>query len=252
MAVNRALARSIRQSPAIRSIASRLAYWYISLVTRTTRWDWRGKEPAFRHLDAHPEGLIAAIWHGRLFMSATFAPLEKRQTIAMISSNYDGQLITDIVAHFRVPAIRGSSYDRIKRRAKGGARVYEAARDWLDKGAVVAISPDGPRGPRMRAQPGMARLAIETGCGIIPVAFSSRWGRYFNSWDRFLVPFPFAKGAIIYGDVLMPPKDPTPGEERAYHLAVERALTEVTNLADDLCGRRRIEPGPAIEVEDAE
>ena len=243
MALGDALARRIKRSPVGRALAARLAFAYIRLVTRTTRWDVRGRDRFHGALDADGRGAIAVMWHGRLFMAGTYAPVRRRKVIAMISRNRDGDLIAGIVRRFGVVSVRGSTHDRAKRRGKGGARAYDgAARGLLEDGAVVAITPDGPRGPRMRAQAGTAQLAIETGRPVIPIAFSVRRGAVLKSWDRFLLPWPFNRGAIIFGEWLAPPKDPSPEARRAFHTAVETALTEATNLADDLCGRNRIAP----------
>ncbi|MEM9100526.1 MAG: lysophospholipid acyltransferase family protein [Pseudomonadota bacterium] len=249
MALGVSIARWFRHSAKGRAISSWLAAQYIGLVARTTRWETHGWEQIDALIDQEERGIIAAIWHGRLFMSATYAPIERRKSIAVVSNNSDGQLICDIVAHWGIVAVRGSTYDKQKRRDKGGAKVYEfARRGLLDDKAAVAITPDGPRGPRMRAQPGTAHLAIDTHCCIVPIAFSVRRGKLLRNWDRFLVPSPFNRGAIVYGDPIRPPVDPTPEEERAFHFAVETALTDVTNRADDLCGRDRVPPGAPIET----
>lgn len=243
------IARWLRQSPSGRAIASRLGAGYIRLVTRTTRWQVHGKEAFDAFLSAEPGGVIATIWHGRLFMSPTYAPVDRRKVIAMISNNHDGELIADIVGHFGVYAVRGSTYDRAKSRYKGGIEAYQGALEGLvQERALVAITPDGPRGPRMRAQTGAAQLAMAASCPVIPVAFSVRKGKILKNWDRFLVPRPFGSGAIIYGEVLRPPAADAPGALAAFRQAVEDALTEATNRADALCGRAPVEPGPPIEM----
>ncbi|MEM9043199.1 MAG: lysophospholipid acyltransferase family protein [Pseudomonadota bacterium] len=248
MALGVSIAQWLRQSPVGRAIASLTAANYIRLVTWTTRWDVHGWDRIDAFIDAEDRGIIAAFWHGRLFMAATYAPVERRKSIAVISNNSDGQLICDIVAYWGVVSVRGSTYDRQKQRGKGGAKAYRFARRGLEEDkAVLGITPDGPRGPRMRAQVGTAQLAIDTQCSIIPVAFSVKRGTFLRNWDRFLVPSPFNRGAIVYGVPMRPPVDPTPEEERIFHFEVEGALNEVTNRADDLCGRDRIQPGPPIE-----
>ncbi|MEL6476225.1 MAG: lysophospholipid acyltransferase family protein [Pseudomonadota bacterium] len=241
MAGGGGIARWLRASPTGRALASRLCAAYIRLVTRTTRWHVEGKD-AFDAMEAaEKNGIVAAIWHGRLFMSPTYAPVDRRRTIAMISNNHDGELIAAIVRRFDVDAVRGSTYDRAKRRDKGGIDAYHGALDGLQQGALVAITPDGPRGPRMRAQTGAAQLSLETGAPVIPVAFSVRWGRVLRSWDRFLLPLPFGRGAIVYGEVLRPE-----GPVEAFRARLEQVLTETTNRADSLCRRPAVPPGPPL------
>lgn len=235
--------RWLRSARTGRWVGARLGAGYIRLVTVTTRWDVVGRG----HLDAllaRGGGFIPSIWHGRLFMSPTFAP-PGRHTVAMISQNRDGALIAAIVARFDVAAVRGSTYDHAKGRDKGGGEAFSGARSAiLTRDAVVAITPDGPRGPRMRAQPGVAALSIATGAPVLPVAFSVRRGVNLRSWDRFLMPLPLGRGVIIYGPPLMPPgPEASEAAVEAHRLAIEAATTAVTDQADDLCGRPRVAPG---------
>lgn len=245
-----ALGRWLRHSATGQWLGARLGAGYIRLVTATTRWTVEGAENLEAVL-ARDTGIIAAIWHGRLFMSATFAP-RGRRTVAMISNNRDGDLIAGVVARFGVFAVRGSTYDREKQRDKGGAEAFHGAHEELvARSAVVAITPDGPRGPRMRAQAGVAALAAATGCPVLPVTFSTGRGRVLRSWDRFLVPWPFGRGVIIYGEPLEPPEARDDAAVAAFRARIEADLTAISDRADDLCARARVAPGAPI-VQDGE
>jgi len=219
---------------------------YIWLVARTTRWTVIGRE-GWDRLVARPEGFVCIAWHGRLFMSPTYAP-PGRRAVAMISTSRDGDLIAAIVRRWGVAAVRGSSHNRAKRKAKGGVKAYvEAGRELSENGALIAITPDGPRGPRMRAQDGAARLALSQGVPVIAVGFSVRWGRHLASWDRFLMPLPFGRGAIVYAAPRLPPADQDPQALARFRAALEGDLNEVTNRADDLCGRPHVLPAGGVE-----
>lgn len=229
-------------------VAARLGAGYIRLVNSTTRWQVIGRD-SYRTLLAEGPGVIAVGWHGRLFMAPLWVPVgaQARPTVAMISNNRDGTLIAALVRRFSVEAVRGSTYDRAKRRDKGGGQAYQqAVQALIEQHALVAITPDGPRGPRMRAQLGAARLAIETGTKIQPISFSARWAKGLRSWDRFLVPFPFGRGVQIYGDVLVPPADQDDASVAGFARAIEDELTRITNQADSLCGRTPVAPGPPL------
>lgn len=236
------LLRRVRGTHAATALLARLAAGYVWLLRKTVRWRVEGLE----HLDAllaEGGGFVASIWHGRLLMSPTWAP-PGRIAYAMISQNRDGELIAGIVGRFGVRTIRGSSYDRAKGRDKGGTGALRAACDVLRRErAVVAITPDGPRGPRMHAQPGIARIAIETGAAVLPVAFSARTAWTSRGWDRFLVPLPFSRGAAIYGAPLRPPPPGDPEAEARFLAEIEAATTTVTERADRICGRAT--PAPA-------
>ena len=217
------------------ALLARIGALYVRLVHATTRWEVRGQT----NLDAAAgSAVIAAFWHGRLFLSPMMKPPGRRR-VAMISHNRDGTMIAALAARFGVSAVRGSTHDRRKGRDKGGAAAYRAALARLaDPATILAVTPDGPRGPRMRAAAGVARLARASGCPVLPVAFSTRRGRVLRSWDRFLLPFPFGRGVKIYGPLILPGD----GDE-AVRAAIEAALTAVTDEADRACGRTPVTPG---------
>jgi lysophospholipid acyltransferase (LPLAT)-like uncharacterized protein len=236
----RRLSRAVAGSNA----AAVLISSYIWLVARTTRWTVIGRD-GWDALVARPEGFVCTAWHGRLFMSPSYAPPDKR-AVAMISASRDGDLIAAVVGRWGVAAVRGSSHDHAKRKAKGGAEAYVAAvRELSRSGALIAITPDGPRGPRMRVQHGVARLALTQGVPVIAVGFSVCWGRHLASWDRFLLPLPFGRGAIVYSGPRLPTADKSPEALERFRQALEEDLNDVTNRADDLCGRPHVLPAAA-------
>lgn len=216
---------------------------YIRLVNATTRWQVEGGDHLEQML-ARDGGVVFAIWHGRLFLMPGWRAGYRRR-VAMVSASRDGDLTAEICAHFGIDTVRGSSHHHGKRRNKGALRAYVGARQALMReNALLGISPDGPRGPRMRAQPGTAQLSIDTGSPVLPVAYSVHRGRFLGSWDRFLLPFPFGRGVIIWGTPLWPPQKGDEGEAAHYLVEMENALTEITNRADKLCGRVPIPAEP--------
>jgi lysophospholipid acyltransferase (LPLAT)-like uncharacterized protein len=235
-------------SPTVAAILS----FYIWLVVRTTRWTVVGRD-GWDRLAAKPEGFICVTWHGRLFLSPSYVVPGNvgagKRCVAMISASRDGDLIARIVGRWGVGALRGSSYDHAKRRHKGGAQAYAAAaRELSRNGAVVAITPDGPRGPRMLAQDGAAQLAVSQGVPVIAVAFSVRRGRILASWDRFLLPLPFGRGAVVYSEPRQPPAASDSQAQARFRRALEEDLNAVTNRADDLCGRARVLPAGVVSA----
>lgn len=224
--------------------AAALAAWYVRLVAKTTRWTVIGGAGRDA-LATRPGGFVCVTWHGRLFMAPSYARPDKR-TVAMISSSRDGDLMAAIFERWGVVALRGSSHDHAKHRSKGGtAAIRGAALEMRERGAAVAITPDGPRGPRMRARDGAAWLALSDGAPVIAVAFSVRWGWNLTSWDRFLLPLPFGRGAIVYSEPRFPANQAGRQAVEGFRLALEADLNAVTNQADDLCGRARILPAAA-------
>lgn len=225
-------------------VAIRVLGWlgaaYIRLAWATTRWRVEGLEHR-RALIAAPGPLVAAFWHNRVIFSAMWR-LPGRRTHAVISANRDGALMASVVRNLGVEVIHGSSADpRKPMKDKGGRAVYAAGLRALRTGDTVAVAVDGPRGPRMRVQPGAAVLSASAPAPIIPIAFATRRGRYLQSWDRFLLPFPFDSGVTVYGAPLSPPDVVTPEAVEAHRLALEAALTEVSRRADRLAGRAPVE-----------
>ncbi len=212
---------------------------YIRFAWATTRWRVEGAQHRQAQIDA-PGPLIAALWHNRLL----FSPMSRapgRRAHAVISANRDGDMMAAVARQFGIALIRGSSADpRKPRKDKGGRAVYAASLRALRAGDMVAIAVDGPRGPRMREQPGAAMLAATAPAPVIPLAFATRRGWYVNSWDRFLLPWPFDRGVMVYGAPLPPPVASGVQAVEAHRLALEAALTEVSQRADRLAGRAPI------------
>lgn len=77
----------------------------------------------------------------------------------------------------------------------------------LRRGEFIGLTPDGPRGPRMRAGLGVIRTAQQTGVPIVPVSFAASRRRVLGSWDRFVVALPFGRGVIGIGDFIDIPRD---------------------------------------------
>lgn len=217
-------------------MAARLGAGAIAALWRTTRWQIEGRD----HVDAllaDGRGFVAAFWHGRLLFTPFCVP-QGRRTLAVISNSRDGDLISATVARFGVQAVRGSSNDpRKSDRDKGGREAFAAALAALQGGAVVGITPDGPRGPRMRAQPGVALLAAAAQVPVLPLAVSTARGRLLGSWDRFLLPRPFDRGVVVYGAPLPPPPRGDDAEIEAHRRAVEAQLNILTAEADTRMGR---------------
>lgn len=225
---------------AIVAVVPRLGAAYIGLVLRTVRWDWIARAH-FDAVRAADKPFIVAFWHGRLAMMVPVIGMSDLPAHVIISNNKDGELIARLVGLFGGLTIRGSTRDPRKRKGKGGETVLRAAVGRLRAGELVAITPDGPRGPSMRAQAGVAAMSAMTGVPVIPFAWATRRARRLGSWDGFLLPWPFDRGFYAVGA----PIGPT-GRDReaveAHRLAIEKGLDAVTRLADERAGRAPAAP----------
>jgi lysophospholipid acyltransferase (LPLAT)-like uncharacterized protein len=184
---------------------------------------------ALRPLWAARRPLIYGVWHGQIlivpWLNARFRRTDGARNVRVLASrSRDGELVAGFVRRFGLDVARGSS-------SRGGAAALRELVRALQAGEDVAVVPDGPRGPSCRAQAGIVSLAATTGAPIVPVGVSARPARRLGSWDRFMVPVPFARCAVVFGA----PVDVTRDDDRERaRVAVERALQQATDSADRL------------------
>ncbi|SET06448.1 lysophospholipid acyltransferase family protein [Oceanicella actignis] len=239
--------RAIRRNAFARELAARLGAWLIRALDRTVRWRVEGESVRAALRSGRGRWLLAAP-HGRLLM----APAEKTpglRVAAMISANRDGEIIAAVVRRFGVEAVRGSSFDpRKAHKDRGGRKALAEAGAMLaaEEDLLMVLTPDGPRGPRLRPKAGLSVLAARTGAPVAVCAYSARPALVLGSWDRFMIPLPFARGAKVYGPVIPPPDGAEPAAIEAHRLQVERAMIEAVRRADALVGRAPLEPGPPL------
>lgn len=134
---------------------------------------------------------IYVLWHGTL-LPLTWAH-RKRNVVAMISEHSDGEIMARIIESIGYRTVRGSS-------SRGAARALLGACRVIEDGACLAVTPDGPRGPAESVAPGAAIIAQRTGAPMVPVSLSVSHAWRLKSWDRFMIPSPFARVTVAYGD----------------------------------------------------
>lgn len=127
------------------------------------------------------EVLLPLVWHHR-----------KRNFSTIVSDSRDGDYVSDLAKTLGYRVIRGSS-------SKGATRVLLAAVTELREGHSVGFAPDGPRGPRRTLKPGVLAAAQRANVTILPVHATANRAWRLNSWDKFMIPKPFARVAIFYG-----------------------------------------------------
>jgi len=184
---------------------------------------WRIRVHGAEHLRGLREArrpFVFVLWHSRIL------PLlyhhRREEVVLLISRHRDGQYLANLAERWGYRSVRGST----KRGGEVGLLGVVRA---LQGGAVVAITPDGPRGPAEQVQPGAVAAAQHAGAALLPIGArpSSAW--WLGSWDRMCIPKPFARVDIVYG----PPIEVAPGKEglRRAMDAVGRALQQVTHAA---------------------
>ena len=163
--------------------------------------------------------VIFAIWHNRLLMlPRVFDPcFPTRQSFGLISASRDGDLIATFIERSGYGTIRGSS-------SRKGMLALRQLVDTLAAGSNVLLTPDGPRGPVYQASQGVIFLAQKSGAPIVPIhmEYSSCWR--LKSWDRFVVPRPFAKLRAIFGSPVRIAPVNDPAQFEAARLRLQNAM----------------------------
>jgi lysophospholipid acyltransferase (LPLAT)-like uncharacterized protein len=218
-----------------RAAVCRLAAAYIRLVWRTGRWSIEGATIPER-LVAAGRPFVVAFWHGRLLMMPEAWRYSPRFNM-VISRHPDGQLIARTVKHLGIDTIVGSS-------SRGGTSALRAMLRALTDGECVGVTPDGPRGPRMRASAGVVHVARLSGAPIVPLAYSAAPSRLLGSWDRLMVPLPFGRGLIQWGEPIEIATDADEAAVAATIATVEAKLNAMTRALDARLGLKAVEPAP--------
>jgi lysophospholipid acyltransferase (LPLAT)-like uncharacterized protein len=186
---------------------------------------------AVERLWASGSPVIYTAWHGRMLMFPYFYGRFRRVHV-LASRSRDGELVSRLARAFGFHPVRGSS----SRGAAAALRVL--ARLLREERAEVAVVPDGPRGPRHVVQPGVVLLAKLGHAPIVPLGFGASRGTVLPTWDAFLLPHPFARVAVVFGEPLVVPADAEREALGAARQRLEAALHQVTAEADRCAAAR--------------
>jgi lysophospholipid acyltransferase (LPLAT)-like uncharacterized protein len=215
-----------------------VAYAYILLLRATMRLEFDNREALHAARREHG-GYLLAFWHSRFVMMPYVYPHDR--IAVLVSRHRDAQMLTRILIRFGFAMAWGSS-------TAGGAQALRQALRMIRDAHDAAITPDGPRGPRRRVKPGVVALARLSGLPIMPVSFSASPARRLGSWDRTLVPLPFARGLYVCGEPYRIPRDADAAEQERHRLAIEAELDRLTDLADTNVGLGVEDVRPAVEA----
>jgi lysophospholipid acyltransferase (LPLAT)-like uncharacterized protein len=147
----------------------------------------------------------------------------------LISLSRDGEVQNAIFHRFGFHTIRGST-------GRGGARAALQLARMIKEGASLAFTPDGPRGPTHRVQPGTIFLAQRSGCPILPIGVSARPRKLLRSWDSYMIPMPFSRAALVIGDPFYVPADLDEKGKEQVAAQLERILNTVEKRAEEMLG----------------
>jgi lysophospholipid acyltransferase (LPLAT)-like uncharacterized protein len=209
--------------PPVLRVASRLLVW-------TLRVEYSG-DAALRARWARGEQAIVAFWHDRLALVPLIA--SGVPMCIMVSHHRDGEMVTEVLHAWGVSTVRGSAS---RGAVSGFLRLVGAYR----RGHNLAMLPDGPRGPQYVAKPGVVHLAKAVAAPIFPMAYAASRGVRVRSWDRLLIPLPFARLVVEVGAPLSVPPDADAQGLAHCCAALEQALNALTDSVDAKAAGRAV------------
>jgi lysophospholipid acyltransferase (LPLAT)-like uncharacterized protein len=195
---------------------------FIDFLFRTAKIESAGFEKVRSVIGS--KRFIFAFWHSRILLISYL--YQGWNGAILVSQSDDGEIIARILQKQGHETIRGST-------TRGGLRaIASLIRRLEEKIRPGCVVPDGPQGPRFKVQPGIITLAKKTGYPIVPVSYSAEKAKVFASWDRFILPYPFSKCRITYGEPLYVPANADKSSEETCRLRLEKELCKITEDAD--------------------
>jgi len=209
------------------SLGQRLAAGVFYVLLRLLRFTWRiHVSDPHGVLDAAVDRpFILCAWHNRILYALFTAhgvirPRTGRKVAAMVSASRDGALAVEVLHAFGIVPVRGSTSRR------GRQALLESCRQ-AKAGLHLAITPDGPRGPVHEIQQGVLSLGQVTGLPIVPLGCEARRKVRFNSWDRFQLPWPLTRCAVVFGEPLEVPRKVSDGQRDALREELKRRMEAI-------------------------
>ncbi len=199
----------------------------VNALFATIRVESQGQEKVRAILESRR--FIFAFWHSRILLISYL--YQGWGGVILVSASKDGEYMARVLKRQGHYPVRGST-------SKGGLRALaqQIRHLRMSPPRPAVVVPDGPQGPRFRAQPGVVLLAQKTGYPIVPVTYSARRMKVFSSWDRFILPFPFTVCKVVYGNPVSVPADADAAILGARLGLLERELRRVTFEADRAFG----------------
>lgn len=203
----------------------------------TVRWQ-RHIDPETQKLLDAGKPVILCMWHGRMFFLSGGWAKPPRRLGVLASAHRDGRLVARGAEAFGYETVLGSS-------RRGGVTALRGMHRLLDQGVTLVITPDGPKGPRMRFKAGAVKVAQMTGAPLVALTGSARPRKLFATWDRFCLPLPFARGVIHFGPPVFVPREADAATLERCRQAAEDSLNALTNAAERDLGQEEI---PAADI----
>lgn len=201
-----------------------LAHIIIRFIGITTNKTYVNSEKIFQY-NKEGKQMMVCFWHDHMVLSPYC--YRGKKVYIMASQHKDGHLVGLAMKYFsHLDYVLGSTTRGWLGGVKDMLRVAKNNND-------LALTPDGPKGPRHEAKLGAIGIAKLTGLPIFPAAFVAKRKKFFNSWDKFMLPYPFNKAVYIYGEPISVGRKATEDEMEEARLKLEQSLNKLTAEAED-------------------
>lgn len=200
-----------------------VAYWFIRMIGPTLRVEVVGVHNAVQIRNAG-EPAIGAFWHRSIFSAVWI--WRRRRIVVLNTVNFDGQWTRRVIERLGFSTVQGSS-------SRGAIEGITALTKQLEEGRHIALTIDGPRGPRYVAKPGAVILARRTGCPISVFHITAKSAHTFRkSWDLFQLPYPFSKVVMFCAPPIRVAADADNDMVKVKQMEVQAALERVRDAAE--------------------
>jgi len=222
------MADSEQKVPLKARVAGRFSSWLIRFLFASSKKVYLGRE----HIETmmkNGQRFILVSWHNRNILAAfsyLSQKVEGRELTPLASASKDGTIAAVAMKALGIDCIRGSS-------SRGGTRALRAMLRNAKKGFDLAITPDGPRGPKYVVQPGVVTTAKMTGLPLLPVAYCAKRHKRLRSWDAMIVPKPFTTLQFVYGEPIWVPRKTSEAELEAIRVEIEASMMRCVARSED-------------------
>lgn len=224
--------------PWVRGLLSWLIAVYLRVLRLVTRWELEAPAETRALLEGQ-QGFVGCFSHSRIALTYPSWKWPIDRLTVLTSSHRDGLLLARAVERLGTTVISGSGTSP----AQGGKEALRALTDYAAKGHIIGITPDGPKGPFLRVKGGCVRVAMAADIPLVPFALALRRASYLKTWDRFVLPWPFSRGVLLFGEPIAVPQERSLQALEETRKQVEDSLIALTQEADRRCGRPLLEPG---------
>jgi lysophospholipid acyltransferase (LPLAT)-like uncharacterized protein len=197
-----------------------IGYIVLTIIYKTNKFEVVGLQH-FKDAQKQSRPIMLCVWHGRMLYPIFYVAKNKIKTWAIASPHHDGYIMAQILKKWNVSIIEGSSNKNSKNVIEQIQEIFQN-----DKQAVIAITNDGPKGPRHIAKENSLKLAKEYNAQIITITGDSTKKWIFKTWDKFYLPNPFGKIIINIAPVYQYQDDNLVESVSSYMVKHEQEISE--------------------------